>query len=407
MRTYLIHYDEISLKGRNRGMFETQLQRNIKRALRGLGVLDIRQLYGRMRLDQSDEGDAAELETRLGRVYGIAHIDPVTVAPLELSAIESVVDVAVGVERFKSFAVRSRRVNKEFPLSSMQLNAHLGERIARLSGARVDLDAPECVFNVLLLNRDAFLYHRKIAGPGGMPIGVAGKVALLLSGGIDSPVAGERLLKRGCELRFIHFHSAPFTSRASQEKAVDLAHALCRDRVESSLYLVALGDVQRRIATDAPEELRVVLYRRAMVRIAERIALQCGCMALATGDVIGQVASQTLPNLHVVDRAVPMSILRPLLSFDKYEIRALAERIGTYEISVLPDADCCTYLMPRNPRTHAKLWEVEKVEATLDLEPLLEAATLGAEARRIGIDGVRSRPLDAPLASVPGSCGSV
>ncbi len=371
-RSYLIHYDEIGLKGGNRAFFEEQLLRNIQTSLRGLGVSSVRRLFGRLRLDQRADGNAEELEKRLARVYGIAHFDPVRVMGWDLDRVREVLVGWAHEGGFRSFAMRARRVNKEFPHTSQELNRELGALVKEESGAQVNLDAPERTFHLLVLNQEIFLYHRRLPGPGGLPIGVGGRVALLLSGGIDSQVAGERLLRRGCTLEFIHFHSAPYTDRASQEKAVELAEILCRHRFTTRLHLVPLGKLQQKIVTDAPEALRVLLYRRYMLRLAERIAYRSHCRVLATGESLGQVASQTLANLALLDVTVEMPILRPLITRDKREIVDEARAIGTFDLSTEPASDCCSYLMPHHPVTQARGSEVKAIEAELQVEELLE-----------------------------------
>ncbi|MFQ5655147.1 MAG: tRNA uracil 4-sulfurtransferase ThiI [Planctomycetota bacterium] len=382
-RTTLIYYNEIGLKKRNRVHFEELLIRNIYRATRGLGVASVRRLYGRLRLDQHAGGDPAELEERLGRLFGIAHFDPVEVLGWDLDRVREILGRWAREGGFESFAVRARRVNKGFPHTSDELNRELGALVKEESGARVDLEHPQRTFGVLILNREIFVFHRRNPGPGGLPVGSAGRVALLLSGGIDSPVAAERLLRRGCQLLFVHFHSAPFTDRSSQEKAVELAEILCRHRLATKIHLVPLGALQRKIVAEAPAPYRVMLYRRFMLRIAERLARASRCLALATGECLAQVASQTLENLAVLDRTVPMPVLRPLIARDKQEIVDEARRIGTFETSIEPDADCCGYLMPRNPVIRARLHEIEEIEETLAAEEIVEEIAAAIETRDI------------------------
>ena len=385
MQRFLIHYAEIGLKKSNRSHFEGRLIHNIYHAARGLGVSAVRRLYGRMLLETNPNAAPAEaIVERLQRVYGIAHIEPVTAVGLDLAAAREVVTKWGAAGGFESFAVRTRRVNKDFPHSTYEISCDLGKAIGDASGARVDLDNPERVFDVIVLNREIFLYHERFEGPGGLPVGTAGRVALLLSGGIDSPVAGERMLRRGCSLEFIHFHSAPYTDASSREKAVELAGKLVEHRQDASVHLVPIGALQQRIVSEAPSAYRVILYRRYMLRLAERIAIRRKCKAMATGESIGQVASQTLENLSVLDRTVHMPILRPLITYDKVEIVSVAREIGTYPISIEPGDDCCSFLLPPKPVTAARFREVVQIEVKLEIDELLREAYNASERVRVG-----------------------
>jgi thiamine biosynthesis protein ThiI len=259
-------------------------------------------------------------------------------------------------------------------MTSPQIEREVGGRIKEARGWRVDLDNPELVIQVELLTDQAFYFFGKERGAGGLPNGTAGRVAVLLSGGIDSPVASHRMMKRGCSLTFIHFHSYPILSRASQEKARELVTLLTKWQHRSRLYLVPFGGIQQEVLLSVPGPLRVVIYRRFMLRIAERIARARHCQALVTGDVVGQVASQTLENLSVVGSVAGLPLLRPLIGMDKDEIMAEAQRLGTFPISIIPDQDCCTLFVPRNPATRAKLHDVEAAEQKLPIEELVQRA---------------------------------
>jgi thiamine biosynthesis protein ThiI len=238
----------------------------------------------------------------------------------------------------------------------------------------VNLDEPELTVRVEILQTEAFYSFGKDRGPGGLPTGVSGRVAALLSGGIDSPVAAYRLMRRGCSVMLVHFHSYPFLSRASQEKVRELAELLTRYQLQTRLHMVAFGQIQRQIVLSVPPPLRVVLYRRFMVRIADRLARRWGAGALVSGEVIGQVASQTLENVAVIASATTLPILRPLVGMDKDEITAEAQRLGTYEISIVPDQDCCQLFTPRHPSTRSKLPDVEAAERTLPIEEWVAGA---------------------------------
>ena len=242
----------------------------------------------------------------------------------------------------------------------------------------VDLDDPEFTIHVEALTDDAFYYFGKEPGAGGMPVGVSGRVACLLSGGIDSPVAAWRLMRRGCRVLLVHFHSYPILSRASQEKVRELARLLTQFQFRSRLFLVPFGEIQQQITLSVAPPLRVVIYRRLMMRIAERIGREHRAQALVTGEVVGQVASQTLENLNVINRVVDMPVLRPLIGMDKDEITAEAQRLGTYPISIIPDQDCCTLFTPRHPATKARVDDVERAESTLPIAEIVERAAASA-----------------------------
>jgi len=249
------------------------------------------------------------------------------------------------------------------------------------------------VISLEIVPGHAYLYMQKENGPGGLPTGTAGRVTALLSGGIDSPVAAWRLIRRGCRASFVHFHSYPILSRTSQDKARDLVRQLTRSQLRSRLYLVPFGAIQQRVVLGVPPPLRVVIYRRLMVRIAERIAERVSAHALVTGDAVGQVASQTVDNLSVVGRVATLPILRPLVGMDKEEITVDAQRIGTYQTSIVEDEDCCTLFTPRFPATRASLAEVERAEAALDIAELVAA----------GLDGVVVEDFDFPMLQLSAS----
>lgn len=384
VRTFLVYYGEISLKKANRPHFEGRLIRNIQRAARGLGVGAVKRLYGRLQVDQLASQDPEALVARLQRVYGITHIDPVERLPLDLDAVEEAALREVEPGGFASFAVRCKRINKQFPLGSQEICVRLGNAIGVKSQARVDLAEPERVFHVLVLNREIYLYHRQYPGPRGLPVGVGGRVLSLLSGGIDSPVAAELMMKRGIHPVFVHFHSSPFTDRSSVDKTIELAEIICRDRIGTTLHIMSLGALQKQIVAEAPAAYRVILYRRYMLRLAERMARKRKCLGLVTGENLGQVSSQTLQNQYVLDRTTTMPIYRPLLTYDKQEIIDLARVMGTFEISIEPHADCCSFLMPRRPVTHARLRDVCEIEEKLALNERLLEVYEAAEVVDIG-----------------------
>jgi thiamine biosynthesis protein ThiI len=293
---------------------------------------------------------------------------------LELDAMVPAILNGLGDRRPASFRVSARRSDKRFPLTSPQIEREVGGRIKEATGWRVDLGNPELTIRVDIMSDHAFYFFGKEPGAGGLPTGTGGRVACLLSGGIDSPVAAYRLMRRGCKVQLIHFHSYPILSRASQEKVREIAARLTTHQLRSRLMLVPFGELQQQVVLGVPPELRVVIYRRLMLRIAERLARKGGAQALVTGEVVGQVASQTLENMNVIAAASTLEILRPLVGMDKDEITAEARRIGTYDISIIPDQDCCTLFTPRHPATRARLAAVEQAERALAIEDMVASA---------------------------------
>ena len=377
MTSVIIHYQEIALKGRNRPYFISKLVRNVRRQTADLGVKDVRALMGRIEVVLGPETKYELVEERLRRVFGIANFSKAGRATLDLDAIAEAILTDLEGHHPANFRVNAKRGNKNFPMTSPEIEREIGSRIQERYHWPVKLDHPEFSVNVELLNRQAFYSFGKQRGAGGMPTGVSGRVACLLSGGIDSPVAAYRLAKRGCSVVPIHFHSYPFVTRASQEKVREIAGVLSTYQMRTNLRLVPFGELQRQIVLSVPAPMRVVIYRRFMLRIAERLARDARAKALVTGEAIGQVASQTLENLTVIAAATTMPVLRPLIGMDKDEIIAEAIKIGTYDISIIPDQDCCQLFTPRSPETHARMWQVVAAESKLPVDEMVKAAVDG------------------------------
>jgi len=374
MNSIVVHYQEIALKGKNRPWFLARLVRNLRDGLADLDVKAVRALMGRIEVVLGPSSPVEEVSARIRHTFGVANFSLAGRAPLDVDAIAAAILTDLGERTCGSFRVSVRRADKRFPLTSPQAEREIGGRIKQARGWHVDLSNPEFTIHVELLTNDAFYFFGKERGPGGLPSGTAGRVACLLSGGIDSPVAAHRMMKRGCKVTFVHFHSYPILSRASQEKARELVQLLTKWQLRSRLFLVAFGEIQQQVVLAVPGPMRVVIYRRLMMRIAERIGRARHAQALVTGDVVGQVASQTLENLAVVGNVATLPIFRPLIGMDKDEIMADAARLGTYPISIIPDQDCCTLFTPRNPLTRAKLAEIEAAEQALPIEALVERA---------------------------------
>jgi len=381
MRAVLIvHYHEISLKRGNRPLFLRHLARNLERATRDLGPVHVRQLPGRILLELEGHDRPDAVAARVGRVCGVASAALAYRVPSSVDAMKAASAVVIEGRRFASFRISARRAFKTYPLTSVELNRELGAFVVQRTGARVDLREPELTIHVEVLPAETFVYADRVPGPGGLPVGTGGTVAALLSGGIDSPVASWRMMKRGCRVVFIHFHSVPYLPATSQAKARALVERLTEWQYHSQLFLVPLGEIQREVVLSVPPPARVVVYRRMMVRIAETLAGQTGALALVTGESLGQVASQTLTNIARIDEVAAVPILRPLIGMDKIEITAEAQRLGTFEISIEPDADCCTLFVPRHPATRVGSEEIRAAESRLDIPRLV---AMGCEGTRV------------------------
>ena len=378
MKSVVVHYQEIALKGNNRPWFIARLARNLREATSDLGVREVRVLMGRIEVVIENDAAWAAVRDRIARVFGVANFAQAGRAPLDVDAIASAILADLGERSVRSFRVSARRADKRFPLSSPEIEREVGGRIKEAKGWLVKLNDPEFTIHVEAMTNDAFYYFGKEQGAGGMPVGVSGRVACLLSGGIDSPVAAWRLMRRGCRVILVHFHSYPILSRASQEKVQELARLLAGFQFHSRLFMVPFGEIQQQVTLSVAPPLRVVIYRRLMMRIAERIARDSRAQALVTGEVVGQVASQTLENLASIDSVVSMPVLRPLIGMDKDEITAEAQRLGTYPISIIPDQDCCTLFTPRHPATKARTVDVERAEATLPIDEIVGRAVAAA-----------------------------
>jgi thiamine biosynthesis protein ThiI len=381
----MIRYGELALKGRNRDDFEEALMRNVKQILRPFPKVKVRRNYGRMYVQLNGEDDQAVME-RLQRVFGISSLSPTIQTEGSEEAIKQ-----KALELMRSltpepttFRVETRRADKRFPLTSMEVSRMIGTHILRnIPNIKVDLHTPQVVVNIEIRAEGTFLSCETVPGPGGLPVGVSGKVLLLLSGGIDSPVAGWMMLKRGVTLEAVHFHSYPFTSERSLEKVRDLAHKLTRWGGTIRLHVVPFTEIQTAIRDKCPEEYLITIMRRFMMRISEQIAHNTGALALSTGESLGQVASQTLESMNTINDVVGIPILRPLIGMDKTEITEIARRIDTYELSILPYEDCCTIFMPKSPVTRPKPAIAARYEEELDVEALVNDAVNRTELEEI------------------------
>jgi len=378
MTSVVIHYKELALKGRNRPWFVKILIRNLRTALADFEIRSIRSVMGRIEVDLGPATAWESVRDRVRQVFGIANFSLAGRAPHDFDALAAAILSDLGDRDAASFRVSARRADKRMPFTSPQIEREVGGRIKEAKGWRVDLEGAALTIHLEVMTDHAFYFFGKEPGAGGLPTGTGGRVACLLSGGIDSPVAAFRMMRRGCSVLFVHFHSYPILSRASQEKVREIATLLTKYQLRSRLLLVPFGELQQQILLAVRPELRVVIYRRLMLRIAEHLARRWRARALVTGEVIGQVASQTLENLTTIADATTMEVLRPLVGMDKDEIVAQAQQLGTFPISIIPDQDCCQLFTPRHPATRASLGEIVAAEQALPIREMVDRAVTAA-----------------------------
>ena len=381
-KSFLIKYGEIGVKGKNRYIFEDALIRQIQFALKDTaGEFRVSKEQGRIYVDAVTDFDYEETVEALKRVFGIVGICPMVQVEDEGfdKLAEFIVDYMKKVYKDKelTFKVRARRARKNYPLTSMEIDAAMGEKILEaIPTMKVDVHKPDVLLNIEIRNKIS-IYSEIIPGCGGMPIGTNGKAMLLLSGGIDSPVAGWMIAKRGVELEATYFHAPPYTSERAKQKVVDLACQVAKYAGPIKLNIVNFTDPQLYIYENAPHEQLTIIMRRYMMRIAEELAGKSGCMALITGESLGQVASQTIQSLYTTNEVCIMPVFRPLIGFDKQDIIDISEKIGTYETSILPFEDCCTIFVAKHPVTKPLLHIIQKSEARLGekMDELIRIAT--------------------------------
>jgi thiamine biosynthesis protein ThiI len=370
----LVRYGEIALKGGNRSLFIRQLIKNIGKALQGIDhsiIKDRGRIFIKPGTGPEDTDRAME---RLKRVFGIVSLSRVIMVEKDLDTVKRNALEMVRKHSPGSFKVESRRADKSFPVESPEICRQVGGYILKNSeGVKVDVHRPDLIINIEIRDK-AYIFAGMEKGSGGLPTGTGGKGLLLLSGGIDSPVAGWMVAKRGVELEAVHFHSFPFTSERAKQKVIDLAEVLAGYTGGLNLHMVSLTDIQSSINMNCPAEQSTILTRRFMMRIAERIAEEVRALALVTGESLGQVASQTMESIYVTDSCVNLPVFRPLVGMDKTEIIERARNIGTYELSILPYEDCCTLFLPQHPETRPRLERILQSESHLEIQRLVDKA---------------------------------
>ncbi len=380
----LVRYGEIILKGLNRPVFEDKLIGNIRSAILKSGNARIFKSQGRIYIEPQEENyDFDFVLQKITRIFGVVSVSPVWKIDTDYNQIKAtalkVASDLVAQYGYKTFKLETKRGNKKFPMQSPEISADLGGYILEnIPGLTVDVKNPD--FTVYLEVRESsYVYSDIIKAHGGMPMGSNGKATLLLSGGIDSPVAGWMMGKRGVEIEAVHFYSYPYTSERAKQKVVDLAQILSQYCGKFKLHVVPFTEIQLAINDNCPEDQLTIIMRRIMMRIAEIIARKTNSMALITGESMGQVASQTMQSLYCTDSAVNMPVFRPLIGMDKVEVIDIARKIDTFETSILPYEDCCTVFVAKHPQTKPKLEKIMKSEAAVDFEPLIERAVEATE----------------------------
>ena len=380
----LCRYGELFLKSGNRRAFERVLADNVRAALAGLPRARVEQTHGRL-LVRLPEDDADEAAARLTRVFGLVSLSVARQvdAKEDLEAITATAveqaRAVVARDRPASFKIEARRADKRFPKSSLDIDRHVGAAVQAATGLPVDVHTPALRIGIEVGTDVAYVFAGKHDAPGGLPVSASGRALLLLSGGIDSPVAGWLAAKRGLALDAVYFHSPPYIGEKSRDKVIALGKQLARWQALRSVTVVPFTDAQKHLRDAGPAELAVVLYRRMMMRIADEIADRLEASALVTGENLGQVASQTIENLTAIEAAARRVILRPLVTYDKVETTALARRIGTYETSILPFEDCCSLFVPSHPATRARAQDAQRVEDKLDVAAEIAAAVAASE----------------------------
>lgn len=379
----LIKYGELALKKRNRYQFEEQLISNIRHKLERFLEVRVQKTFGRIFVHLHGT-DAEPVIKALQQIFGIVAISPVVRTALDVQAIERAALMLMKQhdQSQRTFKVETKRPNKKFPLNSQEISRKIGGVVLRgTKNLKVDVRRPDILLSIEIRQHHAYLFSESYPGLGGLPVGSSGKAMLLLSGGIDSPVAGFLTMKRGVEIEAVHFHSYPYTSERSLKKVEDLTRQLTAYGGKLNLHIVPFTEIQTAIREKCQDSFSITVMRRFMFRIAEALAAKRGALALATGESLGQVASQTLESMRAIGDVVSLPVLRPLISMDKQEIISLSKQIGTYETSILPYEDCCTVFMPQSPQTRPSLERTRQNERDLDVEALVEEAVRRTERK--------------------------
>ncbi|MBW2983509.1 tRNA 4-thiouridine(8) synthase ThiI [Candidatus Woesearchaeota archaeon] len=384
MEYVIIHYAEIALKGGNRAFFEAKLVENIKQALKSQQHDSVKRLYGRIIIKLNKKSNTEKIKEILEQVPGIEYFSFALYSELDINSMEKcLLKLAKDIKKTTTFRITAKKSTKKIKQTSIQINEKLGAAIVKKFGSKVKLKNPKLEFIVEITDDGAFIYTEKLKGVGGLPVGVTGKLVSLISGGIDSPVAAFKMFKRGCTIVFVHFHNYTANKKIVKDKVLKLVQVLTKYQFSSKLYLVPFEALQKEIIAAIPAKHRMIIYRRFMFRIAELVLKKEKAKGFVTGDSLAQVASQTLENLNVIYGSTTKPILAPLIGSDKQEIINLAEKIGTYEISILPYSDCCSFLVAKHPETRAKIEEIKSLEKAFNLKKLVAEALSKTEVKVI------------------------
>jgi thiamine biosynthesis protein ThiI len=369
------HYSEIGLKGKNRRFFEDKLRKNIRFALRDISKgdeLSVELRHKRLSISIENEIDEDAVSAKLKNVFGLVNFSVVKKIPSQSDAIMQTAFELMKGKTFNTFAVSCKRSDKNYPQTSVEVNVEVGACIVEKMNKKVDLSHPDVTCYIEIMRENTFVYVGKQKGAGGLPVDVSGRVLTLMSGGLDSPIAAYYTMKRGARCEYIHFHSYPYTSQASIDKVKSLIAVLNNYQFYAKVHMIPFSEAQEEIVLNCPDRMRIVLYRRFMMRIAQKVAEENNINAISTGDSLGQVASQTLANIRAINDVVNLPVLRPLIGLDKNEIMDKAREIGTYSISILPHDDACSRFMPKQPVINAKLEDVYQAEKNLDVDKIVE-----------------------------------
>ena len=366
----LIHYHEIALKGKNRKWFESQLIKNIKLQLNGLPYSKINLSSARIFCFGIDSLLWEEYSNRLNKIIGVKYSILVSQIKNEIELIKTISEFELKNEKFSSFRISARRQHKDYHLTSQEVNAIIGQHIQSVFLKPVDLDNADINLIIEIVKGMAYIGYKKISGYGGLPIKTGERAVSMISSGIDSPVASFKMLKRGVDLTYVHFHSSPATSQQSIQNVEEILIVLSQYQIKCDIYMIPLLDIQQKIMSESPNKMWVILFRRAMIKLSSMIAKKINAPALVSGESVGQVASQTLSNIRATSDATTLPIIRPLAGSNKEDIINIAEKIGTYEISIEPYDDCCSFFVPIHPETKANLENVIEIEEKIDFNNL-------------------------------------
>jgi thiamine biosynthesis protein ThiI len=384
MEYTIIHYAEIGLKGGNRAFFEGMLVGNIKRALANQNYDSIKRAYGRFLIKLNKKSDTKKIEESLKQIPGISYFSFALHSKLDITSMKKkLLELAKDLKKTTTFRITARKSTTKTKLGSMDINKELGQLIVDKFKAKVNLDNPKVNFIIEVTDDGAFFYNEKTQGLGGLPVGVTGKLVCLLSGGIDSPVAAFKMFKRGCNVIFVHFQNHTANKKVVKDKVSKLVETLSKYQEVSKLYIVPFDKLQNEIIAAIPSKYRMIIYRRFMFRIAEQILQKERAKGFVTGDSLAQVASQTLENLNVIYEATNKPIFAPLIGLDKQEIIDIARSIETYETSILPYSDCCSFLVAKHPETRAKIDEIKELEKSFDIKKLIADALSKSDMKKV------------------------